>query len=163
MALAEVSNSPPSPEPSVQESQPLPWVVYDVRPGEGARPAEVGAAPAASAPPAPPQDAPAAPIRLVGLHDALEGREWWFPKAFMVGRVPEADLVFAAPSVSRKHAYLWRQPAGWWVADLNSTHGTFVDGNRIGLEPVGPLRPGAVVQFGTVSLRVGEVDRSTRS
>lgn len=44
----------------------------------------------------------------------------------------EADLVIAEPSISRRHALVRRLPDGGLViADLNSTNGTFIDGQAV--------------------------------
>ena len=51
---------------------------------------------------------------------------------YIVGRDSEAGFVVSRSSVSRQHARLYRDDNGaWWVEDLNSTNGTFVNENRI--------------------------------
>jgi diguanylate cyclase (GGDEF)-like protein len=51
---------------------------------------------------------------------------------YIVGRDSEAGLVVSRSSVSRQHARLYMDEAGaWWVQDLNSTNGTFVNEVRI--------------------------------
>ncbi len=48
-----------------------------------------------------------------------------------VGRRSDSDIVLTDPYVSRRHARLVRQEHGYTINDLNSTHGTFVNGNRV--------------------------------
>ena len=48
-----------------------------------------------------------------------------------VGRRSDSDIVLTDPYVSRRHARLVRQERGYTVIDLNSTHGTFVNGKRV--------------------------------
>ncbi len=48
-----------------------------------------------------------------------------------VGRRSDSDIVLTDPYVSRRHARLVRQERSYAVIDLNSTHGTFVNGNRV--------------------------------
>ena len=43
-----------------------------------------------------------------------------------VGREPENDLIIANPTVSRRHAELYKCNGRWVVRDLDSTSGTFV-------------------------------------
>lgn len=43
-----------------------------------------------------------------------------------VGREPENDLIITDPTVSRRHAQLYRHDGHWVVRDLESTSGTFV-------------------------------------
>jgi len=53
-------------------------------------------------------------------------------REYVVGRDAEAGLVVSRSSVSRLHAKLYSDDAGnWWVEDLGSTNGTFVNGERI--------------------------------
>src|SRR5713101_197449 len=67
-----------------------------------------------------------------------------------VGRADYNDLVIADGSVSTSHAKLQRREGVWVLVDLDSTNGTFVDGERI--KGDGPLAPGAMVRFGDVQL-----------
>lgn len=51
---------------------------------------------------------------------------------YIVGRDSEAGFVVSRSSVSRSHARLFVDDDGnWWVEDLNSTNGTFVNEARI--------------------------------
>src|SRR5258705_353684 len=51
---------------------------------------------------------------------------------YIVGRDSEAGFVVSRSSVSRQHARLYVDDDGnWWVEDLNSTNGTFVNEVRV--------------------------------
>src|SRR5713226_7296562 len=67
-----------------------------------------------------------------------------------IGRADYNDLVVPDPSVSTSHAKLQRREGVWVLVDLDSTNGTFVDGERVKGEA--PLAPGAMVRFGDVQL-----------
>ena len=67
-----------------------------------------------------------------------------------IGRADYNDLVIPDESVSTAHAKLQRREGVWVLVDLDSTNGTFVDGDRVKGES--PLAPGATIRFGDVSL-----------
>ncbi|MCY3775425.1 MAG: FHA domain-containing protein, partial [Candidatus Aminicenantes bacterium] len=52
-------------------------------------------------------------------------------KELFIGRRSDSDIVLTDPYVSRRHARLLHQDRVYRVIDLNSTHGTFVNGNRV--------------------------------
>jgi hypothetical protein len=73
------------------------------------------------------------------------GRELWFT----IGRAGECDLVLADITVSRLHARLDRDGAGWRLQDLGSTNGTRLNGWLVTSSV--PVRAGDQVSFGAVS------------
>ncbi|HEU5213335.1 MAG TPA: FHA domain-containing protein [Gaiellaceae bacterium] len=68
-----------------------------------------------------------------------------------IGRAAENDIRIDDPTVSRRHARVWFDAAGAHVEDAGSSHGTFVDGERIAAET--QLKDGAQVRLGDVELR----------
>jgi hypothetical protein len=68
-----------------------------------------------------------------------------------VGRDENNDLVVADPEVSRHHARLERDGSGWLVVDLESTNGTWVNGERI-LKST--IAEGDVLAFGRVQFTI---------
>jgi pSer/pThr/pTyr-binding forkhead associated (FHA) protein len=65
-----------------------------------------------------------------------------------VGRADYNDLVLPDDSVSTVHAKFQRREGIWVLVDLDSTNGSFVDGEKVAGEA--PLAPGALVRFGEV-------------
>ena len=51
------------------------------------------------------------------------------------GRAPLNDMVVDEPGVSRQHAGIRGDEAGYWIEDLGSRNGTFVNGESVGTEP----------------------------
>jgi len=54
--------------------------------------------------------------------------------------------------VSRTHARIWMNADGYWIEDLVSKHGTFVNGARLTLKR--QLNPGDFVQIGESTLKI---------
>ena len=69
-----------------------------------------------------------------------------------VGRDIANGIVLADASVSGRHASIERDARGWWVRDLGSTNGTFVQGRPADGQGAW-LRDGQTVTFGTVTFR----------
>jgi len=65
--------------------------------------------------------------------------------SYVFGREADADLVISRNSVSRRHARLARDDNGWFVEDLGSTNGSFVNEERIQRQY---LRDGDQLRFG---------------
>ncbi|HFE46417.1 MAG TPA: FHA domain-containing protein [Nannocystis exedens] len=49
----------------------------------------------------------------------------------VIGRSPRGDVVLDLDGVSRRHAELSHDAEGWWIRDLGSVNGTFVNGERL--------------------------------
>ena len=48
-----------------------------------------------------------------------------------IGRLSYNDVVLSSPQISRQHAELRRVHGEWWIADLHSTNGVQLDGQRV--------------------------------
>lgn len=80
----------------------------------------------------------------VGDHDVvLQG-----PRV-TIGRLRDCDICLADVNVSRQHAALTFADDAWTVEDLDSTNGTFVNGERVGVRI---LRDGDVLEIGATRL-----------
>ncbi len=53
-----------------------------------------------------------------------------------LGRAPDNDLVIDDATLSRLHLLLERRPEGWAARDAGSTNGTWIEGERLGPDPV---------------------------
>jgi diguanylate cyclase (GGDEF)-like protein len=63
----------------------------------------------------------------------------------VVGRLPECDLSIDEDSVSRRHAQLVYHEATWYLQDLDSTNGCFVNDDKVTRTI---LRDGDLIRFG---------------
>ncbi|HYI23843.1 MAG TPA: FHA domain-containing protein [Thermomicrobiales bacterium] len=68
-----------------------------------------------------------------------------------VGRIGSNSLVLDDGFVSGSHAEIMFDQGAWWVVDLDSTNGTFVNGRPVHTRM--PIANGDSVQFGRISLR----------
>lgn len=51
--------------------------------------------------------------------------------AVRLGRSPDNDVILRDPATSGHHARLERRDEGFWIVDLGSTNGTFVNGEAV--------------------------------
>ena len=66
----------------------------------------------------------------------------------------QADIILPGDTISRKHARIERRTDGYYVTDLFSTNGTFLDGHRLESGQAVVLRDGAQLTFATLDYRV---------
>lgn len=53
----------------------------------------------------------------------------------IIGRSAVSDMVVDEPSISRQHAAIRGDGQGFWLMDLGSRNGTFINGTRVGADP----------------------------
>jgi len=53
-------------------------------------------------------------------------------EVFLIGRGSKCDLVLPHRSISREHAVITKERGGWFIEDLNSANGTWLDSEQIG-------------------------------
>ncbi len=92
-------------------------------------------------------------LRLRGVSGPIKGHVWENPNLIRVGRLAQFELMLEDPSVSRRHAEVRRLDSEWNVRDLESTNGTYINGNRLGAGEH-PLQPRDILQFGKVAFLV---------
>lgn len=68
-----------------------------------------------------------------------------------VGRHPDNSMPINEPFVSVEHAELAYDNGRWWLRDLGSTNGTFLNGHPVTVAT--GIRPGDIVQFGRIKLQ----------
>ncbi len=86
-----------------------------------------------------------------------ESKEWKLEEGrYSVGRKPDNDLVIPDERVSSHHLLLFHEEGRWFVEDLNSTNGTFLNGRRIEKEEV---KEGDRILIGSSQLIIGEKEK----
>src|SRR5580698_8739749 len=90
--------------------------------------------------------------KLVVLTQSMAGRSVELTaERTTVGRVEENAFQIAEPSVSSRHAEILLRGSDIVVKDLNSTNGTFINGEKI-TEAV--LKPGQTLRLGNIELKL---------
>jgi len=90
------------------------------------------------------------PPILVSLADGSQ-RRFSTPEV-VIGRDPACELALEDPTVSNQHARLSYHHGQWWLEDLHSTNGTFLNGAEVTAPLV--VTSGDVALCGQVELRL---------
>ncbi len=85
------------------------------------------------------------PTLTVKLKDATTKEIDLTDQAIRIGRKPDNDLVLEDPAASSRHARITKVQAVYFVEDLNSTNGTFVNGKKVDRHQ---LRDADVIEIG---------------
>lgn len=70
-----------------------------------------------------------------------------------IGRDSDNQVVVPDKTVSGRHAAVAFREGRWWVEDLGSTNGTWVNDQQVG--SARPLEPGDVIQVGRIAFQLG--------
>ena len=99
--------------------------------------------------PLPEQPAP----RLILTSAGPESGCWQFDSGdAIIGRNAGCDLRLDNPTVSARHARLLCHAGHWWVEDLRSRNGSFL--NELALSGPQALRPGDQLRCGNVVIKI---------
>jgi len=91
--------------------------------------------------------------RLVLLSEGFTGRTCELKsETTTVGRVGDNAFEIPESSVSSHHAEILLRGGDVVVRDLNSTNGTFINGEQIAGEAL--LKPGQILRLGTIEMRL---------
>jgi hypothetical protein len=85
-----------------------------------------------------------------------------YAEFIFVGRSTTADVQLEDASISKSHAAFQRHGEEWFVKDVRSRNGTYVDGTRLELGGRVALRSGAQVTFGAVPAYFAELPHLRR-
>jgi hypothetical protein len=89
--------------------------------------------------------------KLVVLTQSMAGRSVDLGERTTIGRVEDNAFQIAEPSVSSRHCEILLRGSEVVVKDLNSTNGTFINGEKI---TEGVLKPGQTLRLGNVELKL---------
>ena len=84
--------------------------------------------------------------------DGAKPRTFKLAASMLVGRAPECDIKVDDTYASQQHARLFGRQGGWYVEDLGSTNGTFVNDQRLAAPAL--VQPGDKIRVGTTMLEL---------
>jgi hypothetical protein len=91
--------------------------------------------------------------KLVVLTQSMAGRSCELAaERTTIGRVEDNAFQIAEPSVSNRHCEILLRGSDVVVKDLNSTNGTFINGEKVADEAI--LKPGQTLRLGNIDLRL---------
>jgi hypothetical protein len=76
--------------------------------------------------------------------------------SFSIGRAPENDIQIRDKFVSRKHLKILNKKGGFFIEDLQSKNGTYLNGEQIPPGVEAKLRPGLPIGIGMSVICLGE-------
>ena len=87
--------------------------------------------------------------RLIALQGPEAGRTYSLrPEATILGRQHDSAICLLGRAISRHHARIIRQNGAWVIEDLDSSNGTFLNGQRLAANTPMPLTERDTLQIG---------------
>ncbi len=100
---------------------------------------------------------PEAPVKIPALIREVEGEreKTEIEKTpFMIGKLAgHADMVIADQRISRLHACIRKEGSRYFLSDLNSTNGTFLNGRRLEQNEAAALEDGDLIRLAGLSMK----------
>ncbi len=95
---------------------------------------------------------------------SMPGKRFVIKGTINIGRATDCDIVYpqGAPGVSGHHCQLYVENGVVYVKDLGSSHGTYVDGDRLMANQAVPLEVGSTVELGSPQESF-RIERSTKA
>lgn len=93
---------------------------------------------------------------FISMEPHLRGNILLYEEALYIGKMKsKVDVQIDLPVVSRVHAKIWKEDGIFYVMDLNSMNGTFLNGERLEANERREIRPSDEVAFATASYYIG--------
>ncbi len=93
----------------------------------------------------------AAPVSARLVIDDDPARVWRLSPVTTIGRSADNTIAIDDDFASVRHARLVFRGGQWWLEDMRSTNGTWLNGNRLSAPT--PLHPGDTIAVGTQHYR----------
>jgi hypothetical protein len=70
-------------------------------------------------------------ISVFSERESTDQKQIFTKPDLRIGRDPACDIQLSDDTVSNQHARLWYRNKQWWIEDLLSTNGTFLNDERV--------------------------------
>lgn len=97
-------------------------------------------------------DVPAGLTSLVIYADGAKPRTLKLAASMVIGRSPDCELLIDDTYASQQHARIFGKNGSWYVEDLGSTNGTYVNDQKLAAPAM--IQPGDRVRVGTTVLEL---------
>ncbi|MEL7591456.1 MAG: FHA domain-containing protein [Anaerolineaceae bacterium] len=91
-------------------------------------------------------------ISILRENESVDNRQVFLQSELRIGRDPASEILVNHETVSNQHARLWYRNKQWWIEDLLSTNGTFLNDERIETPTI--LISGDEIRVGKVLLEI---------
>ena len=92
------------------------------------------------------------PIILIANIENTSYEHRYIQPEIVIGRDPTCDLLFDQETISLRHCKLFYQNKQWWVVDINSTNGTYLNNSLV--ESATVLTDDDTLRLGTINIEV---------
>jgi pSer/pThr/pTyr-binding forkhead associated (FHA) protein len=97
-------------------------------------------------------DLPPGPQSVVVYADGAKPRTVKMAASMVIGRAPECELMLDDTYISQQHARIFGKNGAWYVEDLGSTNGTYVNDQKLAAPAM--VQPGDRIRAGTTVLEL---------
>jgi hypothetical protein len=96
-------------------------------------------------------------LQIFVMNGPDKGRSFEFQKdAILIGRAPESDMQLQDRSVSRNHLKIEKKGEKYFITDLRSKNGTFIDGMPVEPQKAYEVKQGIPVAVGKTFIAIGK-------
>jgi pSer/pThr/pTyr-binding forkhead associated (FHA) protein len=96
-------------------------------------------------------------LQIFVMNGLDKGRSFEFQKdTILIGRAPESDMQLKDKSVSRKHLRIEKKGEKYFITDLRSKNGTFIDGMPVEPQKAYEVSEGIPVAVGKTFIAIGK-------
>jgi hypothetical protein len=91
-------------------------------------------------------------ISVLQENESVDNKQVFLQAELRIGRDPACEILVDDETVSNQHARLWYRNKQWWIEDLLSTNGTYLNDERIDTPTI--LISGDEIRVGKVLLTI---------